>query len=241
MLATLFFSYSVCYWHSLDLREKMFDRFKCPILKQKTSWSFFNSNLQGFFHNLVDQWFPFLIFVSFKWCRKDKDPFNSRRQTLQSGSIMYEETACFDPNSMPERAEDGFFQTVPNCSSLPAPPLMASSITNSHTRFENLRLPMEELSYHRKPPQEDASASATTPIAAAAMEIELQQQLGFNMENCYNNSNNNTHFMQEVIHDSNQVLSFDQSIWLSPFYFFYIICFIYDVFWQYECTAFYLS
>lgn len=86
---------------------------------------------------------------------------------------------------------------------------------------------MEELSYHRKPLQEDASASATTPIAA---EIELQQQLGFNMENCYNNSNNNTHLMQEVIHDSNQVLSFDQSILLSPFYFFYIICFIYDVF-----------
>lgn len=33
------------------------------------------------------------------------------------------------------------------------------------------------------------------------------------MENCYNNSNNNTHLMQEVIHDSNQVLSFDQSNW----------------------------
>lgn len=96
---------------------------------------------------------------------------------------MYEDSVCFDPNTMQKGLpENGFSQTLPN-------------ITTT-TSFS-----MEELSYH----QESA--------AAAAMEMEFQQQLVLDMENCYTNNNSNlmenTHLTQEVVglgHDSNQVL-----------------------------------
>ncbi|KAG2674680.1 hypothetical protein I3760_13G149000 [Carya illinoinensis] len=101
---------------------------------------------------------------------------------------MYEETGCFDPNPMSEDAvavavavaEDGFSQTVLNC---------------THNSFEdNLRLSMEELSYqhhnHNQTPIHDQAAAAT------AMEIQLQQHLGFNMDSSYNGHNHsNTHLV----------------------------------------------
>uniref|UniRef100_A0A5B7BH67 Putative transcription factor bHLH91-like n=1 Tax=Davidia involucrata TaxID=16924 RepID=A0A5B7BH67_DAVIN len=113
---------------------------------------------------------------------------------------MYVESPpCFDPNSMQEGvAENGFSQTVSNC-------------TPSFS--------MEELSYHQNPCKEDAAA-AHGVAAPASLEIELQQQMGLDMEHCYNSNNNNnnlsdTHLMQEVVHDSNQILSYDhhQSNW----------------------------
>ncbi|XP_059636027.1 transcription factor bHLH91-like [Cornus florida] len=113
---------------------------------------------------------------------------------------MYEEGACFDPNSMQEGvAENGFSQTMPN---------------SSTAGFS-----MEELPYHPNPYQEDQTASEAAngvAAAAAAMDVELQQQLGrLDMEHCYNTNPNNhcsdTHLMQqEVGNDSNhQVLSYD--------------------------------
>nr|WIE96171.1 basic helix-loop-helix transcription factor [Loropetalum chinense var. rubrum] len=118
---------------------------------------------------------------------------------------MFEETACFDSNSISEGADDrGFSQTVP-ATETPAP-IMEGSSTNSHSSFEDIRLSMEELSYHKNPHQEDDAA--------------LERHLGFDMENCYNinnnninintcNINNNTQLMPEV----NQVMSFEQSNW----------------------------
>ncbi|KAG5538887.1 hypothetical protein RHGRI_019433 [Rhododendron griersonianum] len=97
---------------------------------------------------------------------------------------MYQDSVCFDPNTMQKGlTENGFSQTLPNIT------------TTTTTSFS-----MEELSY-----QEES-------VAAAAMEMELQQQLGLDTENCYaNNHHSNlmdtSHLMQEVVgHDSNQVL-----------------------------------
>ncbi|KAB1214403.1 Transcription factor bHLH10 [Morella rubra] len=120
---------------------------------------------------------------------------------------MYVETGCYDPNPRTEGAvaasvaESGFSQTVPS---------------SSHNGFgENLRLSMEELSYHHhhhentnQPPiHEDAAAGVA---AATAMEIELQQQLAFNMDSSYNTADHNNnhslnnscsvHEMQEIDH-----------------------------------------
>ncbi|CAL5382501.1 unnamed protein product [Camellia sinensis] len=115
---------------------------------------------------------------------------------------MYEEIACFDPNTTMQEglAEDGLSQNVPN-------------YTPSFS--------MEDLSYHQNPPPEEPAGAA----AAAAMEVELQQQMGSNMKHCYNNNNNNnnnnnfidTHLTQEVVHNSNQVLQYDQSNWDNNF------------------------
>nr|WIE96168.1 basic helix-loop-helix transcription factor [Loropetalum chinense var. rubrum] len=116
---------------------------------------------------------------------------------------MFEETTCFDPNSISEGADDHAFSQTVAATQTPAPaPIMAGSSTNSHTSFEdNIRLSMEELSYHQNPHQEDDAA--------------VEQHLGFDMENCYNinintcNINNNTQLMPEM----NQVMSFEQSNW----------------------------
>ncbi|KAI8025694.1 Transcription factor bHLH10 [Camellia lanceoleosa] len=110
---------------------------------------------------------------------------------------MYEESACFDPNTTMQEglAEDGLSQNVPN-------------YTPSFS--------MEDLSYHQNPPPEEPAGAA----AAAAVEVELQQQMGSNMKHCYNNNNNNfidTHLTQEVVHNSNQVLQYDQSNWDNNF------------------------
>ncbi|KAB1221396.1 Transcription factor bHLH91 [Morella rubra] len=105
----------------------------------------------------------------------------------ESGPKMYVETDCQDPNPRTEGAvaaaiaEGGFSQTVPN------------STHKNHSGFEeNLKLSMQELSYHhhhhhQNPIHEDAAA-------VTAMEIELQQQLAFNMDNSYNTADhNNSH------------------------------------------------
>ncbi|KAF3447597.1 hypothetical protein FNV43_RR12784 [Rhamnella rubrinervis] len=131
---------------------------------------------------------------------------------------MYGENGCnFEPNPMEEEvgpaAEDGFSQILPNINSqLPPPPppsfeLAGDATTtaiNSHNSFpldqENLSLSMEELPYHHEhhhhhPPQEDILASATP-----AMDVELQQQLAFDVDNSYNSNigNNNTLFHWDV-------------------------------------------
>ncbi|XP_050209045.1 transcription factor bHLH91-like isoform X2 [Mercurialis annua] len=107
---------------------------------------------------------------------------------------MYEETGCFDPNSMVEGADDGLCQALQT----PPQPLMAGSSTNSHNSYEehhnnnnNNKIPTHdhELSYNHHHHQDDVSA---------AMEIQLQnQQMG-----CFN-----THLMQD---HCNQVLNFNQ-------------------------------
>ncbi|KAL6289508.1 hypothetical protein ACE6H2_007018 [Prunus campanulata] len=100
---------------------------------------------------------------------------------------MYEDTiGCnFDPNSMPESAE-----SVLSLNPLPPPPppqvLMPSpsethnNNNNSFAVAENLRLSMEELSY---PHQQDHHA---------AMEIELQNELGFNPYSTNTDQNNHS-------------------------------------------------
>ncbi|KAL7233909.1 hypothetical protein ACSBR1_017502 [Camellia fascicularis] len=107
---------------------------------------------------------------------------------------MYEESACFDPNSTMQEglAEDGFSHNVPNYTP---------------------GFSMEDLSYHQNPPPEEPAGAAT----AAAVEVELQQQMGSDMEHCYNNNFIDTHLMQEVVHNSNQVLQYDQSNWDNNF------------------------
>ncbi|BFG21223.1 hypothetical protein CerSpe_074970 [Prunus speciosa] len=104
---------------------------------------------------------------------------------------MYEDTVgCnFEPNAMPESAE-----TVLNVNLLPPPPqvLMPSpSETQKNNNFavaKNLRLSIEKISY---PHQQDHHA---------AMEIELQNELGFNPYSTNTDQNNN----------SSHLLSFDQ-------------------------------
>ncbi|KAL6981504.1 hypothetical protein U1Q18_023132 [Sarracenia purpurea var. burkii] len=117
---------------------------------------------------------------------------------------MYIGTACFDPNTMQEGfSEDGFSQTLPN----------------STTSFS-----MEDLSYHQNLPLEEAAIASSNggAVTAAAIEIELHQQMGLDMEHCYNTTNtttgnnlniDNTHLMQEVVQDSNQLLPYDHSNW----------------------------
>ncbi|KAH0980884.1 hypothetical protein GBA52_008061 [Prunus armeniaca] len=99
---------------------------------------------------------------------------------------MYEDTVgCnFDPNSMLEYAE-----TVLNVNPLPPPPqvLMPSpSETHKNNNFavaQNLRLSIEEISYPR---QQDHHA---------AMEIELQNELGFNPYSTKTDQNNNSSYL----------------------------------------------
>ncbi|CAB4299526.1 unnamed protein product [Prunus armeniaca] len=98
---------------------------------------------------------------------------------------MYEDTVgCnFDPNSMLEYAE-----TVLNVNPLPPPPqvLMPSPSETRKNNFavaQNLRLSIEEISYPR---QQDHHA---------AMEIELQNELGFNPYSTNTDQNNNSSYL----------------------------------------------
>lgn len=101
------------------------------------------------------------------------------------------ESACFDPNTIQEGGglvEDGFSHThVPNCSP---------------------RFSMEDHSYHPQNPSQHA---------AAAMEMELQQQLNLEMEQGHDCINTNTTNLQEMVHHEsirNQMLSScDPSNW----------------------------
>ncbi|KAL6953115.1 hypothetical protein U1Q18_048754 [Sarracenia purpurea var. burkii] len=111
---------------------------------------------------------------------------------------MYEGTACFDPNTMQEGlSEDGNSQTLPNCT----------------TSFS-----MEDLTYHQNPPLEEVGASFNGAATAANIEIEFHHHLGLDMEHYYttttdNTNINNTHLMQEVVHDPNQLFPYDHSNW----------------------------
>lgn len=119
---------------------------------------------------------------------------------------MYEHTASFDPNTMAEGSisrKDSF----PN-----APPLMAAAGGTNGVE-ENLKLSVDELSYHphqNPPPRpEDDSAFATVTAPAASMDITNTQHLGLNVGNSYNNENLGSHLVQGVI----DVLTYDQSTW----------------------------
>ncbi|KAF5732804.1 hypothetical protein HS088_TW17G00336 [Tripterygium wilfordii] len=93
---------------------------------------------------------------------------------------MYEETGCFDPNTMPEVTDDGFSHlTQPS-------QLVGGSTTNS----------VEEVSYHHhhnKPLQVDA--------AAAAIEIDLQRKLA--LSNGINNTQYHTQNQNQIYDQSN--------------------------------------
>ncbi|KAB1214404.1 Transcription factor bHLH89 [Morella rubra] len=120
----------------------------------------------------------------------------------ESGPKMYVETDCHDPNPRTEGAvaaaiaEGGFSQTVPN------------STHKNHSGFEeNLKLSMQELSYHhhhhhQNPIHEDAAA-------VTAMEIELQQQLAFNMDNSVREKQEIDHFNQHHPHQDQQLQQID--------------------------------
>ncbi|WOH14542.1 hypothetical protein DCAR_0934061 [Daucus carota subsp. sativus] len=109
---------------------------------------------------------------------------------------LYEEgSACIDPSHMQYQAlqEDGYSQTmVQNCNS---------------TNF-SMDDQQQMLSY----PQQDAAAAAAA--AAANMELEINQQMGLDLENCYNpNNNGEPHLMQDQNHqpswETHQVLNFN--------------------------------
>ncbi|KAI5334835.1 hypothetical protein L3X38_024968 [Prunus dulcis] len=111
---------------------------------------------------------------------------------------MYEDTVgCnFDQKSMPESAE-----SVLNLNPLPPPPLPQvlmpspsethNNNNNSFAVAENLRLSIEELSY---PHQQDHHA---------AMEIELQNELGFNPYSTNTDQNNNSSHLDSFEQQTN--------------------------------------
>ncbi|XP_031274244.1 transcription factor bHLH91-like [Pistacia vera] len=86
--------------------------------------------------------------------------------------------------------EPGCFEFDPNNSMAEgADSGFPQAVANSQKQFEeNLKLSTEEL---------------------CAMELELQKHMAFNVENC----DNNTHMMQQVVDDPNQLHSFDHSTW----------------------------
>ncbi|XP_010243136.1 PREDICTED: transcription factor EAT1-like [Nelumbo nucifera] len=114
---------------------------------------------------------------------------------------MYVETQYFDPHDphqIPAAVSvDNPSQTVTDCSGLS--PLMNSFQDN--LRFSSSSSP-EDIPDHPNP-SGDTSASAI----AASMGIDLQQQLGFEMEHELNN-----HLMQDVLHDPAQT-QFEQHNW----------------------------
>ncbi|KAM1027400.1 hypothetical protein ACFXTH_040204 [Malus domestica] len=120
---------------------------------------------------------------------------------------MYQDTVgCnFDPNSIPESAAESLLDLNPLSPPPPPPPqqpqvLMPCSDTHHHNNTttnsgfgveENIRLSIEELSYHHHHHQNHHSY----------MDIELQNELGFNVDNPYNNTSdhynniNNSHLV----------------------------------------------
>ncbi|CAM8950940.1 unnamed protein product [Rhodiola kirilowii] len=126
---------------------------------------------------------------------------------------MYEETACFDPNSMQEGEPNGYFHTTSNDSTAALPHgNMESSTTICHSDFdENVILPVDEFSYKCNLKQDNMVA--TTDVVSVA-EAEFQQQMAYDIEICYNDIENNS-LMQEAIHEVNQALSYEQSNWVA--------------------------
>ncbi|XP_027347258.1 transcription factor bHLH91-like [Abrus precatorius] len=119
---------------------------------------------------------------------------------------MHEQTGCFDPNTMAESVtvtsqKDNFPLAEPVAPSS----MVAGNTTNSNNNSlqENLRLSVEELSYHHHNPQhpEDVSNLANG-VSATTIDTPHPQHLGLN-----NNMDN--HLVQEVI----DAFSYQQSTW----------------------------
>ncbi|KAK7319228.1 hypothetical protein RJT34_03946 [Clitoria ternatea] len=105
---------------------------------------------------------------------------------------MHEQSGCFDSNTMAE-----------SVTSLPQSPMVAAGNTtnsNNNSLEDNLKLSVEELSYHHHNPQlqEDVSTYANG-ITATSIDTTHPQHLGLNMGNSYNNNNMENHLVQEVI------------------------------------------
>ncbi|XP_054779342.1 transcription factor bHLH10-like [Prosopis cineraria] len=120
---------------------------------------------------------------------------------------MYEHSSSFDPSAI----VDG---TVSLKDSIPdAPPLMAAGnlTSNNNGLEENLRLTVEELSYHHHqhqnhpPPHPENVSAFANGVAAAPLDISHPQHLVLNVENSYNNEN--------LVHQVIDALSYDQSTW----------------------------
>ena len=138
-----------------------------------------------------------------------------RQKPLSAGDRpnMHEQTGCFDPNTMTEgisSLKDSFPQTLPDPS--PPPHMAAGNTTNSNNSLEeDIRLSMEELSYHHHNPQhpEDVSTYANG-VTTTSIDIPNPQHLGLNMGNSYSNNNNmDNHLVQHEI----DVLPYQQSTW----------------------------
>ncbi|XVE90793.1 hypothetical protein DITRI_Ditri20bG0105300 [Diplodiscus trichospermus] len=99
---------------------------------------------------------------------------------------VYEESGCFDPNS------------ITDCQALIS--AGGSTATDSHNSLED-NLNLSSYNHHLHD-YEDASA------VAAALEMEIQQHYVFD-NNTTTNNINNTHFIPQL----NQELSYDQSNW----------------------------
>ncbi|KAK7359575.1 hypothetical protein VNO77_01536 [Canavalia gladiata] len=138
------------------------------------------------------------------------------KKTMSTGDRpkMHDQTGCLDPNTMAESVtskKDSFPQTLAD--PLPQSPMVAGNTTNSNNNSleENLRLSVEELSYHHHNPQhqEDVSTYANA-LTGTSIDIPHPQQQGLNMGNSYNN-NMDTHLVQEVI----DTIPYQQSTWES--------------------------
>ncbi|KAL1328386.1 hypothetical protein HN51_038249 [Arachis hypogaea] len=126
---------------------------------------------------------------------------------------MHEQPGCFDPNTMAEgvstpKLKDTFPQTLSDPSSSPSPLIVVGNTTNSNNNLEeNIRLSMEELSYHHQ--QEDVS-NYVNGVTATTIDIPHPQHLGLNMGNSYNNNiNMDSHLVQHEI----DILPYQQPTW----------------------------
>ncbi|KAK7399838.1 hypothetical protein VNO78_11031 [Psophocarpus tetragonolobus] len=128
---------------------------------------------------------------------------------------MHEQTGCFDPNTAGESVpslKDNFPQTLADPLT-PSPMAVGNTTGSNNSLEENLRLSVEEFSYHHHNPQqqhhEDASTYASG-ITATSIDIQHPQHLGLNMGNVYiNNNNMDNRLVQEVI----DALPYQHSSW----------------------------
>uniref|UniRef100_A0A7N0V6Q7 BHLH domain-containing protein n=1 Tax=Kalanchoe fedtschenkoi TaxID=63787 RepID=A0A7N0V6Q7_KALFE len=135
-------------------------------------------------------------------------------QIIQTGTCvaMYEETACFDPNPI---ADEGAIQVISNdLASIPPHGNMESSIAIPHFDFdENVKFPVDEF-FYKSSSKEDSMVAPTNVVASSAVGTEFQQQMAYDVENCYYGTESDSR-MQEAIHEVNQALSYEQSNWVA--------------------------
>lgn len=127
---------------------------------------------------------------------------------------MYEETAFFDPNSMDDGESNGYFGTMSNepDSLLPHGNLENSDAIESSGFGQNVIFPVEEFSYKCNLQQDNIVEGVN--IVTSVAEAQFQQQMIYDLENCYNDVENNS-LMQEAIHEVNQALSYEQTNWVA--------------------------